>query len=454
MRGLQSRLGGLCVTMYQFHNSINPDVKQLLNFMDQLGNCRQENIVQTVRQGKRRQVSKCSTKSPTKDLKNELTAEFNNSGCEDLDVLVGDPEPLYQETSPPKSCSDIDEQSCKLCNKQFANKRNLRDHNRIFHESAEDILSKYSLSCPECDKIFYKKSNLTSHMLRHSRYKYLHLLSIHIFNFFVSSEKPFICGIENCGKRFKREKTLVKHFQLIHQGIKEELLCVHCGAQFRSASGLRAHVSVHTGQETVKREVACPHCEKAFRCKADLESHMVVHSRAKPFSCAQCGVAFAQKASLKDHENVHLRKYECQGCAKAFGRERYLKLHMRTCSQLNPEDRGEKRPKNTKNEEEEKGEEEVGGESGVQHILISSVPSGGGGGEGDMVQVVQMQHQQVLHHLPPGLQLMVEGEQVHINLFQHCAVIDNIPTITLDFQPGDPGAGGGLSACDPDPSEQ
>merc|ERR1712181_43106 len=168
---------------------------------------------------------------------------------------------------------------------------------------------------------------------------------------------------------------------------------------------------------TVKREVACPHCEKAFRCKADLESHMVVHSRAKPFSCAQCGVAFAQKASLKDHENVHLRKYECQGCAKAFGRERYLKLHIRTCTQLNPEERGEKRPKNTKNEDEEKAAEEVSGEGGVQHILISSVPTGGGGGEGgsgegDMVQVVQMQHQQVLHHLPPGLQLMVEGEQV------------------------------------------
>jgi len=376
---------------------------------------RQENIVQTVRQGKRRQVSKCSTKSPTKDLKNELAAEFRNS-CEDLEgLVVGDDEPLYQEDpSPPfecenckkqfntmaslsshsKSCSDNDEQSCKLCNKQFANKRNLRDHNRIFHESPEAILSKYSLSCPECDKVFYKKSNLTSHMLRHS------------------SEKPFICGVENCGKRFKREKTLVKHFQLIHQGIKEELLCVHCGAQFRSASGLRAHVSVHTGQETVKREVSCPHCEKAFRCKADLESHMVVHSRAKPFSCAECGVAFAQKASLKDHENVHLRKFECRGCEKAFGRERYLKLHMRTCSQLNPEERGEQRGKCTK-EEVEKAAEEFGGEAGVQHILISSVqPGGGGGGEGDMVQVVQMQHQQVLHHLPPGLQLMVEGEQV------------------------------------------
>ena len=189
----------------------------------------------------------------------------------------------------------------------------------------------------------------------------------------------------------------MKHFQLIHQGIKEELLCVHCGAQFRSASGLRAHVSVHTGQETVKREVACPHCEKAFRCKADLESHMVVHSRAKPFTCAQCGVAFAQKASLKDHENVHLRKYECRGCSKAFGRERYLKLHMRTCSQLNPEDRGEKREKNSK----EGMEKEIGEEAGVQHILISSVqPGAGGGGEGDMVQVVQMHHQQVCAAFP------------------------------------------------------
>lgn len=158
------------------------------SYFIQTDDFRQENIVHTVRQGKKRQVSKSSKKSTTKDLKNEMTAEFSN-GCEDLEGLVGDHEPLYPESSPSfecencrkefstlsslnshlKSCSDIDEQSCKICNKQFANKRNLRDHNRIFHESAEAILSKYSLSCPECDKIFYKKSNLTSHMLRHSR---------------------------------------------------------------------------------------------------------------------------------------------------------------------------------------------------------------------------------------------------------------------------------------------
>ena len=85
---------------------------------------------------------------------------------------------------------------------------------------------------------------------------------------------------------------------------------------------------------------------------------------------------------------------------------------MRTCNKLNPEERGvrgkDPRPKSKK---DDRKVEDVGAEGGVQHIVISNLPSVREG-EGDMVQVVQMQHQQVLHHLPPGLQLVVEGEQV------------------------------------------
>ena len=88
-----------------------------------------------------------------------------------------------------------------------------------------------------------------------------------------SSEKPFVCN--DCGNTFKREKTLVMHFQLVHKGMRTELTCIHCGAQFMSHRGLRAHMGIHTGEETVKREVRCSQCEKVFRCKADLESHMV-----------------------------------------------------------------------------------------------------------------------------------------------------------------------------------
>ena len=97
-----------------------------------------------------------------------------------------------------KQCNFGELLQCDICQKNFANKRNLRDHVRVFHEKEnlkED--SKYHFPCPECDKVFYKKSNLKSHLIRHSD-----LL-------------PFICDAPGCGKGFKREKTLLKHYQVM-----------------------------------------------------------------------------------------------------------------------------------------------------------------------------------------------------------------------------------------------
>ena len=333
-------------------------------------------IAEQIRRENVNNESSVKTKNAIKSKKtvDELEYDFEDSGDEnDNEVTEMELSPLKCDScqrifsslvklkNHTKNCMEILDLNCKHCKKHFANKRNLRDHNRIFHESAEALLdSKYSFPCTECDKIFHKKSNLTSHMLRHS------------------DEKPFICGVESCGRKFKREKTLVKHFKLIHEGIKEELLCVHCGAQFRSQSGLKAHLSIHTGQQTVKRDVPCTQCDKIFRCKADLDSHMVVHSKAKPFSCNRCNQSFSQKASLKDHENVHLEKFKCHSCGKAFGRERYLELHKKSCVHLNS-------PivETGKDERKERMDERE-----VQHIIISSV--GAGGKEGDLVQVVQV----------------------------------------------------------------
>ena len=144
-----------------------------------------------------------------------------------------------------------------------------------------------------------------------------------------SSEKPFVCN--DCGNTFKREKTLVMHLQLVHKGMRTKLSCMHCGSQFMSHSGLRTHMGVHTGEETVKREVRCAQCEKVFRCKVDMESHTVVHTGDNPYSCDICGQAFYQLAGLKDHENVQLEKYQCTTCKKSFGQERYLKMRRNIC---------------------------------------------------------------------------------------------------------------------------
>ena len=213
-----------------------------------------------------------------------------------------------------KLSSDL---KCSKCLKTFANRRNLRDHMKAMHEYQSDkVLDTPKFNCQHCGKIFSKKFNYTSHLLRHS------------------NEAAFQCDFEGCGKSFKRERTLHKHQLVFHEGRRERYLCGQCGQVFSSQSGFRTHVANHVGKDYIKRNVKCHVCDKLFRCHSDMKTHMVVHSKERPFVCSwpDCDQAFSQKASLKDHINVHEKKYQCQLCEKAFGRERYLRMHSKTCT--------------------------------------------------------------------------------------------------------------------------
>ena len=205
---------------------------------------------------------------------------------------------------------------CSVCLKTFANRRNLREHMKSFHDSISDkSTSNPKFNCQHCGKVFSKKFNYTSHLLKHS------------------NEAAFRCDIQACGKSFKRERTLNKHKQVFHEGRRERYLCGQCGQVFSSQSGFRSHVANHLGKDYIKRNVKCNICDKLFRCLSDMKTHMVVHSKERPFICSwpNCDQAFSQKASLKDHINVHEKRYQCQLCEKAFGRERYLSMHNKTC---------------------------------------------------------------------------------------------------------------------------
>jgi len=242
-----------------------------------------------------------------------------------------------------KHCNSEDKLQCQFCQKTFANKRNLRDHINVIHKiETNQPPSKNNFECQHCGKVFSKKFNLTSHLLRHS------------------NVTPFLCDVPGCGKGFKREKTLLKHYQVIHEGRKERYLCGQCGQQFSSQTGFRTHIASHTGMEYVKRHVKCDICDKMFRCPSDLKTHLVVHSKEKPFLCSwpDCGQSFSQKASLKDHLNVHEKKYECNSCKKSFGRERYLVMHMKTCVKLD--------------KDEQNNEVSDSNDVNVQHIIITT----------------------------------------------------------------------------------
>jgi len=309
----------------------------------------------------------CSQTFSSAELRNVHYLDFHNKfKCQHCNK---DFTSLIKLTMHLKNCTFGQILQCTICNKTFANKRNLRDHNDIFHgpESVKEQ-SKYNFPCSKCDKVFYKKSNLTSHLLRHS------------------DITPFVCGVNGCGKGFKREKTLLKHFQLMHEGIKDEFLCVHCGQQFMSQTGLRTHVSIHTGQDYIKRNVKCDVCGKAFRCQADLKTHSVVHTKSKPYSCEwpNCGISFSQKASLKDHMNVHENKFQCEGCKKSFGRERYLILHSKTCVHLSRNDSEVPHDSNNLDHANDNA-------SSVQHIIITTEESNLMGEMSNDIEMTQVQ---------------------------------------------------------------
>ncbi|CAH8498808.1 unnamed protein product [Schistosoma turkestanicum] len=89
-------------------------------------------------------------------------------------------------------------------------------------------------------------------------------------------QKPFVCNIQNCNKRFVRIDELKRH-QRTHSGIKQ-FICDICKKGFTRSDHLMTHRRTHTGE----RPYECKLCDRRFARSDERNRHTKTHMHDKP----------------------------------------------------------------------------------------------------------------------------------------------------------------------------
>ena len=143
----------------------------------------------------------------------------------------------------------------------------------------------------------------------------------------------FICP--ECGIVVTMQKTLKRHIEAIHLGIRYP--CDQCPFQARSKISLKHHIeAVHEG-----KRYYCDQCEFIALTKQDLRKHGNGKHGEKNYHCDQCDYKTKASGTLKKHINaVHLKmKLTCPDCGSKHSQIGALVKHRRLKHGYNTEGR-------------------------------------------------------------------------------------------------------------------
>lgn len=200
-----------------------------------------------------------------------------------------------------------DVRHCKYCGSVFATFEENKSHECEYQFAEDPKMFRCRFCIMDMSKNSYNK-----HMMRH-----------------LAPGKDWVCGF--CDRKLADEPALNNHLTT-HTGDKP-FKCPHedCEQSFINKQLLLRHSRFHGVDIPV---YSCKICNKEVASKYHLKSHMKIHNSF--FECQLCKMQCASKDELKEHYQASHLPFPCSFCDKTFTLPRYLKMHEKLHSPIDP----------------------------------------------------------------------------------------------------------------------